>query len=151
MTKRYFEDFAVGERFVSPSLVIDAEAIVAFARQFDPQPFHLDPVQAEASVFKGLAASGWHTAALTMRLMLACGLDLAGGLIGRAVEQLEWPRPVRPGDRLHVEMTILDLVPSSRNPARGTARVAIETRCHDGEVVQRMVAIIMVPRRPAAS
>ena len=107
----YLEDLDVGQRFTSGSHAMTAEAIKTFARQFDPQPFHLDEVAAEASFFQGLAASVWHTAAVTMRLLVESGMPLAGGLIGAGGE-LTWPRATRPGDVLHVECEVLAVTPS---------------------------------------
>src|SRR6266852_4262698 len=103
MRRLYLEDFAVGQKYGTERLRVDAEAIKAFAAAFDPQPFHLAEDAARASFFQGLAASGWHTAALTMRLLVDSGFRPAGGIIGTRADELKWPRPVRPGDELHVE------------------------------------------------
>lgn len=145
----YLDDLEVGQRFVSGSHELDAAQIKAFAGQFDPQPFHLDEAAAENSMFGGLAASGWHTAAITMKLMVEGGAPLAGGLIGAGGE-LRWPRPTRPGDRLHVESEILEIAPSRSRPERGMVTVRSETINQRGEVVQAMTAKLVVPRRPAA-
>jgi acyl dehydratase len=109
MTARYFKDFAVGQTFGSGRRRIDAERIKSFAAEFDPQPFHLDDEAARATMFRGLAASGWHTAALTMRLLVESELRPAGGIIGGRIDELHWPRPVRPGDELRVESEVLEV------------------------------------------
>jgi acyl dehydratase len=142
----YLEDLQVGQRFVSGKHRIDEEQIRAFAEQFDPQPFHLDAQAAKTSLFKGLVASGWHTAAVTMRLLVDGGLPIAGGLVGAGVE-VAWPSPVRPGAVLLVESEVLELRPSRSRPDRGMATVRSETRNESGEVVQLLVAKLVVPRR----
>jgi acyl dehydratase len=142
----YFEDLHVGQRFLSGTHRIDEEQIKAFAGQFDPQPFHLDAEAAKASLFEGLVASGWHTAAVTMRLLVTGGLPLAGGAVGAGGE-ITWPRPVRPGAVLQVESEVLELRPSRSRPDRGVATVRSETRNQSGEVVQVLVAKLVVPRR----
>ena len=143
----YLEDLHEGQRFVSASRAVSAEEIKAFAAQFDPQPFHLDEAAAEASFFGGLAASGWHTAALTMRLLVEGGLPLAGGVIGAGGE-LSWPRPTRPGDVLHVECVIEKIKPSRSRPDRGMLTVRMETRNQDGETAQLFVVNVLAFRRP---
>ena len=144
----YLEDLTVGQRFVSAGRAMTAETIKAFAAEFDPQPFHLDEAAAEASLFGGLAASGWHTAALTMRLLVDGGLPLAGGLIGASGE-LSWPRPTRPGDVLHVESTVEKIAPSRSRPDRGMVTMRMETKTEAGEVVQVFVVNMLAFRRPA--
>jgi acyl dehydratase len=116
MTERYLEDFAVGQVFGSGRLRIDAERIKTFAAEFDPQPFHLDETAAQDTIFRGLAASGWHTAALTMRLLVESDLKPAGGIIGAGSDEFRWPRPVRPGDDLRVESEVLEVRPSKSRP-----------------------------------
>ena len=143
----YLEDLDVGQRFTSGSHAMTAEAIKAFASQFDPQPFHLDDVAAEASFFHGLAASGWHTAAVTMRLLVESGMPLAGGLIGAGGE-LTWPRATRPGDVLHVECEVLAVTPSKSKPERGFVTVRCRTMNQNGEVVQDMTSRMLAWRRP---
>ncbi|MBN8965223.1 MAG: MaoC family dehydratase [Rhizobiales bacterium] len=143
----YFDDLRIGQRFMSAKHTLDEAQIKAFARQFDPQPFHLDNTAAQATLFSGLAASGWHTAAITMRLMVEGGLPLAGGVIG-AGGQLEWPRPTRPGDTLQVESEVVALRPSKSRPKRGMATVRSLTRNQHGEVVQDLTAKLVMPRRP---
>ena len=123
--------------------------IVEYARHYDPQPFHTDPVAAAQTFFGGLAASGWHTAAITMRLIAQSEIRIAGGMIGMGVEQLRWPRPVRPGDTLHVEAEVLELRPSRSHPTRGIVRVRNTTFNQKGEPVQTMETALFVPRRLA--
>src|SRR4051794_4032622 len=120
------DDLTVGQRFVSGTHRVDAEEIMAFAREFDPQPFHLDEATAKDTLFGGLAASGWHTAAMTMRLLVDAGLPLAGGIIGAGGE-LAWPQPTRPDDILRVESEVLEITPSRSRPDRGTALVRCVT------------------------
>jgi acyl dehydratase len=142
----YLEDFHVGQRFTSGSHAIDTDAIKAFARQFDPQPFHLDEEAAKRSLFGGLVASGWHTAAVSMRLQVESGLPIAGGMIGIGGE-MSWPRPTRPGDILTVVSEVEEVTPSRSHPDRGTIRVRSETRNQRDEVVQILTARLLVPRR----
>lgn len=147
MTLHYLDDLAVGQRFTSASLSVDTDGIKAFARQFDPQPFHLDDEAAASSLFGGLAASGWHTAALTMRLLVDGGAPIAGGVIGAGGE-VAWPRPTRPGDVLTVESEVIEVRPSKSRPDRGMVTLRSETRNQRGEVVQILTAKLVVPRRP---
>lgn len=146
----YFEDLPVGWRATTGSITLDAEAIKAFAAAFDPQPFHLDEAAAEKTFFRGLAASGWHTAALTMRLLVTSGLPIAGGVIGAGGE-IQWPRPTRPGDVLTVICEVVEAKPSNSRPDRGMITVRSETCNQAGEVVQVMTARLVVPRRPVAA
>ena len=145
----YLDDLHVGQRFTSDTASLDDQAITAFARQFDPQPFHLDPEAAKRSLFGGLAASGWHTAAITMRLNGA-GLPIAGGIVGMGGE-LSWPNPTRPGDVLRVESEVVEVSPSRSRPDRGTVTVRSETRNQRDEVVQIATMKLLVPRRPPVS
>ena len=131
----HLEDVAVGAEFISDEVTITAEDIVAFAQQFDPQPFHLDADAAHDTFFRGLAASGWHTAAITMRLLVTSGLNIAGGIIG-AGGQLSWPTPTRAGDRLHVRAVVQSVSTSKTDPSRGSAILRIETLTSEGEVRQ---------------
>jgi acyl dehydratase len=142
----YLEDLQVGQRFTSGTHLLDEAQIKAFARQFDPQPFHLDGEAAKNSLFGGLVASGWHTAAITMRLMVESGLPIAGGIIGSGGE-IAWPKPTRPGAILHVESEVLELRPSKSRPDRGMATIRNETRNQAGEIVQVMTAKLVVQRR----
>ena len=129
------DDVAVGDEFVSEEVTITAEEIVAFAKQFDPQPFHTDPDAARSTFFGGLAASGWHTAALTMRLLVTSGPQIAGGTIGAGGE-LQWPSPTRPGDRLHVKATVESVTRSKSRPDRGSMMLRVETLTSEGELRQ---------------
>ena len=140
----YLDDLSVGQQFVTGSHALDEAQIKAFAAQFDPQPFHLDAELAKATLFKGLVASGWHTAAITMRLLVDSGVPLAGGLIGLG-GSLKWPRPARPGDILTVYGEITEVTPSK--PDRGTIGIKAETRNQRGDVVQSFTATLLVPRR----
>ena len=142
----YLDDLQIGQRFTSGTHVVDEEQIKAFARQFDPQPFHLDNEAARETLFAGLAASGWHTAALTMRLLVESGMPLAGGIIGAGCE-LDWPNPTRAGDTLRVESEVSDVRPSQSRPDRGVVTVRSLTRNQRDEVVQRLTAKLIVPRR----
>jgi acyl dehydratase len=146
----YLEDFQVGQRFTSATHRMDTEEIKAFARQFDPQPFHLDEAAAKRSIFGGLVASGWHTAAVSMRLQVESGLPVAGGMIGIGGE-MSWPQPTRPGDVLRVVSEIKEVTPSRSRPDRGTVRVRSETRNQRDEVVQILDAKLLVPRRSTAA
>lgn len=144
----HMEDLQVGQRFTSASHTIDEAQIKAFASQFDPQPFHTDPATAKGTFFKGLAASGWHTAAITMRLNVESGLPLAGGIIGAGGE-IGWPNPTRPGDTLHVESEVLEIIPSRSKPDRGIALIQSQTINQRGDVVQMLKAKLVVLRRAA--
>ncbi len=146
----YLEDLHPGQRFRSGSQTVDEAQIKAFAKEFDPQRFHLDDEAAKATLFAGLAASGWHTEAITMRLQVEAGLPLAGGIVGAGGE-IRWPRPTRPGDTLQVESEVLEVTPSRSRPDRGMVTVRSETRNQRGEVVQVLTARLVVPRRPAAT
>jgi acyl dehydratase len=150
MSERFFEDFAVGQKFHSGTATITAERIKAFAAEFDPQPFHLDEEAAKRSLFRGLAASGWHTAAVTMRLLVESDLHPAGGTIGAGGSDLKWPRPVRPGDTLRVEGVVLETRPSQSRPELGIVKVRLTTYNQAGEPVQISTPVLMVQRRPAS-
>ena len=128
---------------------IDEAGIKPFAREFDPQPFHLDEQAARKTIFQGLAASGWHTAALTMRLLVESELKPAGGLVGAGFDEFRWPRPVRPGDELRVESEVLEVRPSKSRPGQGLVKVRMTTLNQNGDAVQVLVANLLVPRRPA--
>ena len=147
MSERYLEDFAVGQKFGSGRLRIDKERIKAFAARFDPQPFHLDEDAARDTIFRGLAASGWHTAALTMRLLVESELKPAGGIVGAGFDEFRWPLPVRPGDELHVESEVLEVRPSKSRPNQGLIKVRTTTLNQNGEAVQVHVGNLVVPRR----
>lgn len=146
----YLDDLRVGQRFKSRTTVMVEEArIKSFAAEFDPQPFHLDDEAAKSSLFGGLAASGWHTAAVTMKLATDGGMPIAGGNIGASGE-LVWPRPTRPGDVLRVEAEVLDIRPSKTRPDRGMITVRIETKNQKDELVQSFTVKMPVPRRKSA-
>ena len=142
----YLDDLYVGQRFTSATHTIDEAQITAFAVQFDPQPFHTDEKAAEDTFFKGLAASGWHTASITMRLNVESGLPLAGGIIGAGGE-INWPAPTRPGDTLHVESEVVEITPSRSRPDRGIAVILSRTINQRGEVLQTLKAKLVVPRK----
>lgn len=146
----YLEDLEVGLRFGSRSHTLEVGQIVEFADAFDPQPFHLDDEAAKATLFGGLAASGWHTAAITMRLLVEGGAPIAGGIIGAGAE-IAWPQPTRPGDVLNVESEIVEVTPSRSKPDRGIVTIRSETRNQRGETVQVMTSRLVVPRRPLAA
>ena len=148
MTGRYLEDFTVGQTFGSGRLSVDKERIKSFAAEFDPQPFHLDEEAARGTIFRGLAASGWHTAALTMRLLVESELKPAGGIVGTGFDEFRWPHPVRPGDELRIESEILEVRPSKSRPDQGLVKVRTTTLNQNGEVVQVSVGNLFVPRRP---
>lgn len=143
----YLEDIFVGQRFVTGTHTLTAEAIKSFARDYDPQPFHTDEAAAKDTFFGGLAASGWHTAAVTMRLQIDSGPPIAGGMIGAGGE-LSWPRATRPGDTLHVESEVTEVTPSKSKPERGFVTLKSETKNQRGEVVQLFIVKLLVWRRP---
>jgi acyl dehydratase len=147
--RQYLEDFAAGQVYKSGRLQVDAEQIKSFAKQFDPQPFHLDEEAAKDTIFRGLAASGWHTAALTMRLLAEGEFRPADGIIGVGFDELSWPRPVRPGDELHATSEVLEVRPSKSRPDRGLIRVRTTTFNQKDETVQIFTGNLLVPRRPA--
>jgi acyl dehydratase len=148
VSKIYLENLKVGDEFRSDEFPVTEAAIHAFAAEFDPQPFHLDADAARDSVFNGLAASGWHTAAITMKL-LADSVPLASGLIGVDV-QISWPKPTRPGDVLHVVSRVIDITPSRSKPDRGIVTVQSETLNHNGDVCQKLVSKLLVFRNSTA-
>ena len=148
---RYLEDFEPGQKFASGRLSVEAARIKSFATEFDPQPFHLDENSARDSFFKGLAASGWHTAAMTMRLLVDSELEPAGGIIGAGFDEMRWPRPVRPGDELHVESEVLEVRPSTSRPEQGMIKVRATTLNQNNEPVQVFVGNLFVLRRPTSS
>ena len=146
----YLEDLHVGQRFVSGSHFMDEAKIKEFAREFDPQPFHLNEAAARASVFGGLAASGWHTAAIAMRLLVDGGLPFGNGIIGLGGD-LAWPKPTRPGDTLHVESEILEIVPSRSKPNQALVKVKSTTLNQHGEPVHSFTSKCLVFRRPQST
>jgi len=146
----YLEDLHVGQRFTSAPRTLDRETMIRFAREWDPQPFHLDDDAARGSFFQGLAGSGWFTAAVTMRLLVDGGVPLANGIIGTGGELL-WTKPTRPGDTLHVECEILAITPSRSKPDRGMVEVRCLTLNQEGETVQSFTPKLVVFRRPAVA
>jgi acyl dehydratase len=148
MTGRFLEDFTVGQTFRSGRLRIDKERIKTFAAEFDPQPFHLDEEAARDTIFGGLAASGWHTAAVTMRLLVESDLQPAGGIVGAGADEFRWPRPVRPGDELRIESEVLEVRPSRSRPDQGLIKVRTTTLNQNDEAIQVIIANLVVPRRP---
>jgi acyl dehydratase len=143
----YLDDFAPGQIYTAGPIPVSADAIKAYARQFDPQPFHTDETLAPSTFFRGLAASGWHTASLTMSLVVQA-LPIAGGVIGGGVDELRWPTPLRPGDELRLEGEIMEVRPSRTKPGQGLVRVRTTTLNREGQAVQTMIANLVVPRRP---
>jgi len=143
------DDVTPGQSFTSASHAIDANQIKAFAREFDPQPFHLDDDAAKDTFFGGLAASGWHVAAITMKLLVGDAAPFEGGVIGAGGE-ISWPKPTRPGDVLTVTSQVLEVTPSRSRPDRGMITMRSETRNQRGEVVQVLTARLVVPRRVEA-
>jgi len=143
----YLDDLQAGQRFTSGTYVIDEARIKEFAAEFDPQPFHLDETAAQASIFKGLAASGWHTAAIAMRLLVTGGLPFANGIVGLGGE-VSWPRPTRPGDVLHVESEVVEITPSRSKPQQGVVTVRSTMLNQNGEAVYIFNAKVLVMRRP---
>ncbi|MEA2951884.1 MAG: hypothetical protein QOJ96_1404 [Alphaproteobacteria bacterium] len=144
----YLEDLVLGQKFSSPEYRVTQSEIETFARSFDPQPFHLDREAAENSFFRGLAASGWHTASITMRLVVDSELKLAGGIVGASFDEFRWTLPVRPGDVLRVESEVLELIPSKSRPTQGIAKMRITTLNQDNRPVQLQVSNLVVHRRP---
>ena len=151
LSEHYLEDFAVGHTFGSGWLRIDGERALAFAAEFDPQPFHLDEAAARRSIFGGLTASGWHTAAVTMRLLVETKLKPAGGIIGAGLDEFRWPRPVRPGDELRVECEVIDVRPSKSRPELGMIKLRTTTLNQDDEPVLEYVVKLVVRRQPAVA
>ena len=148
---KFLEDFAVGQTYASGRLRVDEARVKSFAAEFDPQPFHLDAAAARESIFRGLAASGWHTAAMTMRLLVESELKPAGGIVGAGFDEFRWPRPVRPGDELHLEIEVMEVRPSKSRPDQGFIKVKTTTLNQNGEAVQVSIGNLVVPRRPAKS
>jgi acyl dehydratase len=146
-SEHYLEDFAVGQTFGSGRLHIDKERTLAFAAEFDPQHFHLDEGAARRSLFGGLTASGWYTAAVTMRLLVESELKPAGGIIGAGLDECRWPRPMRPGDELRIECEVVEVRPSKSRPQQGLIKLRTTTLNQEGEVVLMYVASLVVLRR----
>jgi acyl dehydratase len=147
MDQLWLDDIEVGARFETDKYEVSREDIVSFARQFDPQPFHLSNQAAVDTFFEGLAASGWHTAAITMRLLVTSGISIATGIIGASVEVV-WPSPTRAGDVLHVELTVESVKVSKTQPDRGFVTVTYNTTNQDGKTRQRTTANLLVFKKP---
>jgi acyl dehydratase len=150
MSEHFLEDFAAGQKYRGRLRVRVTEADVnRFAAEFDPQPFHLDDAAARGTIFGGLAASGWHTAAITMKLLVESDLRPAGGIVGAGFDEFRWPRPVRPGDELWIEAEVLEVRPSKSRPDQGLVKVRTTTYNQNDEPVQVNVGNLVVPRRPS--
>ncbi|WP_199155656.1 MaoC family dehydratase [Chromobacterium sp. ASV23] len=148
----YFEDLQLGQRFFSASHTLSEDEIIAFARQFDPQPFHTDPEAAQHTIFNGLAASGWHTSSLTMRLVAESELGrAANGLIGMQIDKMRWPQPTRPGDTLQVEVEVLDKRRSGSQPGFGVVKVKWTTRNQDDAIAMQLECAIWLQCRSVAA
>jgi acyl dehydratase len=145
---RYLEDFVVGQKFGSNRMRVEPDRVRSFAEEFDPQPFHLDEAAARNTIFRGLAASGWHTAAITMRLLVDSDVKPAGGIVGAGFDEFRWPRPVRPGDELRIEAEVLEVRPSKSRPDQGLIKLRTTTLNQNDEPVQISVGNLVVPRRP---
>jgi acyl dehydratase len=143
----YLEDFAVEQKFSAGPVKVTEQSIIAFANQYDPQDFHTDPVKAKNTVFGELVASGWHTACLAMRMVGDAIPKMQGGMVGRAVEKMNWPRPVRPGDVLSLEVEVLELRTSDKSRERGLLRTKSTVTNQKGEPVLEMETVAFVPRR----
>lgn len=151
MTVHYLEDLTPGQRYGTASATVDLEQIQAFAAQFDPQPFHLDPEAAKQTLFGELVASGWHTMGMTMRLIVGSDVQLGWGFLGAGVENMDWPHPVRPGDTLRAENEVLEIKPSRSKPDRGVVRIRTTTYNQRDEPVLIVTAKVIVPKRNAGA
>ena len=145
---RFLEDFAVGDRIATPSATIDESDLIGFARQFDPQTMHLDRDAANDGPLRGLAASGWHTAAVVMRLMVDAELLGGAPVLGMGVDELRWPNPVRPGDTITAELEVVAITPSRSKPTHGVVRMHVTAKNQRGQVVLSMFPNMWVPRAP---
>ena len=143
----YLDDLQAGQTFASGRLKVTAERVKSFAAEFDPQPFHLDDAAARGTIFRGLAASGWHTAAMTMRLLVESEFKPAGGIVGAGFDEFKWPKPVRPGDELHLKIEVLEVRPSKSRPEQGLVKLRTTTLNQNEEAVQISVGNLVVPRR----
>lgn len=147
MTERFLEDLKVGQTFGSGRFYVDAESIKRFAHEFDPQSFHLDEDAARGSMFEGLAASGWHTGAITMKLLVESDFNPAGGVIGASLDELRWPKPVRPGDVLRVQTEVLEVRRSRSKPEMGFVKIRVSTLNQGDDPVQVYVGNLVVRSR----
>ena len=143
----YLDDLQAGQTFASGRLKVTGERVKSFAAEFDPQPFHLDDAAARGTIFRGLAASGWHTAAMTMRLLVESEFKPAGGIVGAGFDEFKWPKPVRPGDELHLRIEVLEVRPSKSRPEQGLVKLRTTTLNQNEEAVQISVGNLVVPRR----
>ena len=150
MTRRYLEDLQVGEKFQTGPLTVSEHDILEFSRQFDPQPMHLDPQAAARGPFRGLIASGWHTGALVMRLVVDSNPLGDLPLLGLGVDSIEWPQPVRPNDTIQVEIEVLAIRPSQSHSTHGIVKLKSTARNQHGEVVYIVIPNCWVPRRPGS-
>ncbi|OVZ66407.1 enoyl-CoA hydratase [Pigmentiphaga sp. NML030171] len=147
---RCFEDFQVGERWISEPTVITEEEIIAFARANDPQPMHMDPEAARAGPFGTLIASGWQIAALSMRVFLQAGGYGKTPMVGMGLDELRWTKPVKAGDTLVVEREVIETVRSKSRPGMGMIRTRVTVRNQDGDAVMSLVSLGRVPARAQA-
>jgi acyl dehydratase len=148
MATRYLEDFEPGGVHAAGSVQLSEEEILEFARRYDPQVFHVDPEAARTTIYGGLIASGWHTVAVTMRLLVDHVFGAAANMGSPGVDEIRWPRPVRPGDTLSVRVTVLDVRPSRSKPDRGVLRFRVDADNQDGEPTMSMVGASIMGRRP---
>jgi acyl dehydratase len=144
----HLDDLSVGDTTTTDEYRVTAEEIIEFATRYDPQVFHTDEKGAVDTFFGGLAASGWHTAAMTMRMLVTSGFPFDGGIVGAGGE-ISWPSATRAGDVLHVESTVAEITPSRSRPDRGTITLRSETKTADGEIRQVLVARLVVFKKPA--
>ncbi len=149
MSKRYLEDFDIGDPFETGEYAISREESLAFSRAYDPQAFHLDPDDAARSIFGELTCSGWLTAAITMRLIVDSNVMAAIGIIGSGIDELRWTAPVKPGDRLRVRGEVIEKLVSTRRAGRGTLRVRLLTLNQHDVAVMSQIANLIVPVAPA--
>jgi acyl dehydratase len=147
---RYLEDFAPGQRMTTPAVEMPQAETIAFAKKYDPQAMHIDPVGAAAGPLKGLSASGWHTAAVVMSMIAAADPLDGGPILGMGVDELRWPVPVRPGDTITAEIEVVSVTPSRSRPSHGVVRIHVTARNQRGEIVYSMFPNLWVPRRAAA-
>jgi acyl dehydratase len=148
---RYFDDFKVGDSHDCGSKTVSKEEIIAFAKEFDPQAFHIDEKKAERSPYGGVIASGWHTCSICMRLAVDGVLNATASMGSPGVENLRWVKPLRPGDTVEATVSVLEMTPSSSRPDRGRMKVKFELTNPAGEVIMDMIATVIVGRRPAAA
>lgn len=146
----YFEDLSIGRIFHSGSIEVTSEAIKSFAKSFDPQPFHLDEAVAAETLFEGLVASGWHTTAMSMHLLVEGEMRISGGIVGASMDELRWPRPTRPGDRLFLKSEVIETRLLKSRPSQGLVRVRMMMTNQKEETVLTYIANLIVPRRSSS-